>query len=186
MGGAGREAKRGGPDVTRSGAGESSPGSLPDPSTERPVHILVDADACPVKDDVLRVAARHALPVTFVAGSWMRITEGERVRLEVVDPSFDAADDRIVEHARPGSIVVTADIPLASRCLARGAQVLGTTGRPFTEDNIGEVLATRTLLADLRGAGETTRGPAAFTARDRSRFLQALDRMVHAARRMTG
>lgn len=164
---------------------ESFHESLPDPSTECRVHILVDADACPVKDEVLRVAKRHAVPVTFVAASWMRIAEGERVRLEVVDHGFDAADDRIVEHARRGSIVVTADIPLAARCLAKGAQVLGTTGRPFTEDNIGEVLATRALLADLRAAGEPTRGPAAFTARDRSKFLQELDRMVHAARRMT-
>ena len=148
-----------------------------------PVHILVDADACPVKEEVLRVAARHALPVTFVAASWMRIAEDERVRLEVVEQSFDAADDRIAELATRGSIVVTADIPLASRCLAKGAQVLGTTGRAFTADNIGEVLATRALLADLRAAGEPTRGPAPFNARDRSRFLQELDRMVHAARR---
>ena len=160
--------------------------SEPEPSTERRVQILVDADACPVKDEVLRVAARHALPVTFVAGSWMRIGDGERVRLEVVDRGFDAADDRIVELVTRGSIVVTADIPLASRCIARGAQVLGNTGRPFTEDNIGEALATRTLLADLRGAGEPTRGPAAFTARDRSRFLQELDRMVHVALRVVG
>ena len=172
--------------MTRSGAGEPSEESPPDPSTERRVHILVDADACPVKDEVLRVASRHAVHVTFVAGSWMRINDGERVRLEVVDQGFDAADDRIVEHVTRGSIVVTADIPLAARCLAKGAQVLGATGRPFTEDNIGDVLATRTLLADLRGAGEPTRGPAAFTARDRSRFLQVLDQMVHAALRMTG
>jgi len=160
--------------------------SSPESPAGRRVHILVDADACPVKDEVLRVAARHALAVTLVAGSWMRIGDGERVLLEVVDRGFDAADDRIVELVTPGSIVVTADIPLAARCLAKGAQVLGTTGRAFTEDNVGEALATRTLLADLRAAGETTRGPAAFTPRDRSRFLQELDRMVVAAQRMKG
>jgi len=158
----------------------------PEPVPEPQVQILVDADACPVKDEVLRVAARHDLPVTFVAASWMRIAESDRVRLEVVDRGFDAADDWIAEHATRGTIVVTGDIPLASRCIAKGAQVVGTTGHAFTEDNIGEVLATRTLLADLRAAGETTRGPAAFTPRDRSRFLQVLDRMVHAARRMKG
>ena len=147
------------------------------------MHILVDADACPVKEEVLRVAARHALRVTFVAGTSMRIPDDERVRLEIVDRGFDAADDWIVEHATRGNIVVTADIPLAARCLAIGAHVMGTTGRPFTEDNIGEALATRTLLADLRIAGERTRGPAAFSARDRSRFLQALEQMVQAARR---
>ncbi len=169
--------------MSLSGAGEPAPGQ--DPSSGG-VHILVDADACPVKDEVLRVAARHGAAVTFVAASWMRIAEDERVRLEVVERGFDAADDRIAELATRGSIVVTADIPLASRCLAKGAQVVGTTGRPFTEDNIGEALATRALLADLRGAGEPTRGPAAFTPRDRSRFLQELDRMVHAARRRKG
>src|SRR5678816_2739364 len=98
---------------------ESSHESPPDPPTEFRVQVLVDADACPVKDEVLRVAARHALPVTFVAGSWMRIGDGERVRLEVVDRGFDAADDRIVELVTPGCIVVTADIPLASRCIAK-------------------------------------------------------------------
>ncbi len=144
----------------------------------KPPHIYVDADACPVKSEVSRVADRHALPVTWVAASWMRVPDGGRVRLEVVTQGFDAADDWIVEHAQAGDIVVTSDIPLAARCLAVGVAALGTSGAPFTEDNIGDVLATRTLLADLRGAGETTQGPPPFTPRDRSRFLQALEAAV--------
>lgn len=122
----------------------------------------------------------------LVAASFMRVPDDARVSLEVVTQGFDAADDRIAELAGPADIVITADVPLAARCVARGAIVLGTTGRPFTEDNVGEALATRDLLADLRGAGETTRGPAPFSAQDRSRFLQALDNAVHAARRKGG
>ena len=141
-------------------------------------HVYVDADACPVKSEVSRVAERHDLPVTWVAASHMRVPEGGRVRLEVVTQGFDAADDWIVEHVTAGDIVVTADIALASRCLARGAAALGNTGAPFTEDNIGDAMATRTLLAELRGAGEITKGPRAFTARDRSRFLQSLEDAV--------
>ena len=149
-------------------------------------HIVVDADACPVKAEVYRVAERYALEVTLVAASWMRVPVDERVRLEVVDAGFDAADDWIAERVGPASIVITADIPLAARCLARGAYVLGPTGSPFTEANIGDVLATRDLLATLRGAGEVTGGPPPFDARDRSRFLQALDQAVHAVRRRIG
>ncbi len=147
------------------------------------VRIIVDADACPVKDEVYRVAERYALPVLLVAASWMRVPSHERISLEVVEQGFDAADDWIAQRAGPGDIVVTADIPLAARCLAAGALALGTTGRPFTQDNIGDALATRELLSELRGAGEVTRGPAPFEPRDRSRFLQALDAAVHAARR---
>jgi uncharacterized protein YaiI (UPF0178 family) len=147
------------------------------------VHIYVDADACPVKQEVFRVAARHTLPVTLVAGAWMRIPDDPRIRLVVVDQGFDAADDWIAGHVERGDIVVTGDIPLAARCLANGAYALGHTGRPFTEDNIGDALATRTLLADLRGAGEMTRGPAAFGSRDRSRFLEALEKAIQSARR---
>jgi hypothetical protein len=141
-------------------------------------HVYVDADACPVKSEVSRVAERHDLPVTWVAGSHMRVPEGGRVRIEVVAQGFDAADDWIVEHVAAGDIVVTADIALASRCLAKGAAALGNTGAPFTEDNIGDAMATRTLLAELRGAGEITKGPRAFTPRDRSRFLQSLEDAV--------
>jgi len=143
----------------------------------------VDADACPVKPEVYRVAERFALPVVLVADQWMRVPDNERITLVVVARAFDAADDRIVELADESAIVITADIPLAARCIDKGASVLSPTGRPFTEDNIGDTLATRNLLADLRGAGEVTGGPAPFGDRDRSRFLQALDTMVHAVRR---
>ena len=143
----------------------------------------MDADACPVKPEVYRVAERFALPVVLVADQWMRVPESERITLLVVARAFDAADDRIVELADGAAIVITADIPLAARCIDKGASVLSPTGRPFTEDNIGDTLATRNLLADLRGAGEVTGGPAPFGDRDRSRFLQALDAMVHAVRR---
>lgn len=141
-------------------------------------HLYVDADACPVKAEVFRVAARHSLPVTLVAGAWMRIPADARIHLEVVAQGFDAADDWIAEHAEPGDIVVTADVALASRCLAKGAAAIGSDGRPFTEDNIGDAMATRALMADLRGAGETTKGPPPFTPRDRSRFLQALESAI--------
>jgi uncharacterized protein YaiI (UPF0178 family) len=125
--------------------------------------------------------------VTLVAGTRMRFPPGQDIVLEVVEQGFDAADDWIASHAGPGDLVVTADIPLAARCVERGARVLGPTGRPFTEDNVGEALATRNLLADLRGAGlETTSGPAPFDPRDRSRFLQSLDQLLHALRRESG
>ena len=146
-------------------------------------HIYVDADACPVKDEVFRVAKRYQLRVTLVAGSWMRIPNEANLSLEVVDRGFDAADDWIAARAGRDDIVITADIPLAARCLERGATVLGTTGQPFTESNIGDALATRNLLAEMRGAGLDSGGPPPFEARDRSRFLQALDRAVHALRR---
>ena len=147
------------------------------------MHVYIDADACPVKEEVYRVAARHHLPVTLVAGAWMRTPGAARITLQVVEQGFDAADDWIVTHVQRDDIVVTADVPLASRCLAKGARVIGTTGRPFTEDNIGDAMATRALLSDLRGAGEVTRGPAPFDPRDRSRFLQALEEAVQLGQR---
>ena len=121
--------------------------------------------------------------MTLVAASAMWIPSSPGLTLVVVDQGFDAADDWIVAHAGRADIVVTADIPLAARCLERGAYALGPTGRPFTESNIGDVMATRNLLADLRGAGLDASGPPPFHARDRSRFLQALDRAVHTQRR---
>ena len=151
------------------------------------MRLYVDADACPVKPEIYRVAKRHGVGVTLVAASWLRVPPGQDIELEVVTQGFDAADDWIATHAGPGDIVVTADIPLAARCVARGARVLGNTGRPFTEENIGDALATRNLLSELRGAGlETASGPPPFDPRDRSRFLQALDQMIHAVRRETG
>ena len=123
------------------------------------LHIFIDADACPMKNEVFRVAGRYRLEVTLVANSWMRTPDERWISLEVVGDGFDAADDWIVEHVEPDDIVVTADIPLADRCLKAGARVIGTSGRPFTEDNIGPALATRGLLDELRGAGEITGGP---------------------------
>lgn len=147
------------------------------------LHIFVDADACPVKQEIYRVARRCRLAVTLVANARMRIPREPGIALQVVTDGFDAADDWIVGRVRPHDIVVTADIPLAHRCLRAGAGVIGPTGRRFTEDNIGQALATRDLLSDLRGAGEMTGGPPALTARDRSRFLQKLDEMIQAIRR---
>jgi len=129
------------------------------------------------------VASRYRLNVTLVANSWMRIPNERRIALEVVEDGLDAADDWIVEHVQPHDIVVTADIPLASRCLKEGARVIGSTGKPFTENNIGEAVATRDLLSDLRGAGEITGGPPPLTKRDRSYFLQQLDEVVQSIRR---
>ncbi|MEJ2583205.1 MAG: YaiI/YqxD family protein [Acidobacteriota bacterium] len=147
------------------------------------LHIFVDADACPVKKEVYRVAKRCGLDVTLVTNSWMRVPQERWLKLEVVGEGFDAADDWIVEHVEADDIVVTADIPLASRCIKKGARVIGTTGKPFTENNIGSALATRDLLSELRGAGEITGGPAPIDKRDRSRFLQELDQMIQSIRR---
>jgi hypothetical protein len=147
------------------------------------LHVFVDADACPVKQEVYRVAGRYRLEVTLVTNSWMRVPNESWIALEVVKDGLDAADDWIVEHVQAHDIVVTADIPLASRCLKKGASVVGSTGKPFTEVNIGEAVATRDLLSDLRGAGETTGGPPPLTKRDRSRFLQQLDQVIQSIRR---
>jgi uncharacterized protein YaiI (UPF0178 family) len=147
------------------------------------MRIFVDGDACPMKQEVYRVAARYDLEVTVVANSWMRIPEEGKIALQLVEGGFDMADDWIVGQLRPDDIVITADVPLASRCIAKGASVLGTTGNPFTEDNIGHVLATRNLLSELRESGMHTGGPAPIQKRDRSRFLQNLDTMIQAVLR---
>jgi uncharacterized protein YaiI (UPF0178 family) len=149
------------------------------------LHIFIDADACPVKNEVYRVAGRYSLDVTLVANSTMRIPEDPRITLEVVDSGFDAADDWIVEHLEPHDIVITADVLLASRCVKKTARVLGNTGKEFTDSNIGSAVATRDLMADLRGAGEITGGPAPLTKRDRSFFLQKLDQVIQSIRRTT-
>lgn len=145
--------------------------------------IFVDADACPVKGEVYRVARRYGLQVTLVANAWMRVPSENRIRLEVVADGFDAADDWIVMHVQPLDIVVTSDVVLASRCVKAGARVLGPNGKPFTEDNVGQAVAMRDLMADLRGAGEITGGPPPLQKRDRSRFLQKLDEVIQAIRR---
>jgi len=147
------------------------------------LHIFIDADSCPVKSEVYRVANRYGLDVTLVANSWMRVPNDRWIALEVVEDGFDAADDWIVEHVEPHDIVVTSDIPLASRCLKENARVIGPSGKPFTEDNIGQAVATRDLLSELRDAGEITGGPPPLNKRDRSRFLQQLDEMIQSIRR---
>lgn len=145
-------------------------------------HIYVDADACPVKAEAAKVAERHGLCITFVANAWLQVPRGTRVRMQVVAGKFDAADDWIAERVKPGDVVVTADIPLASRCLKEGANVLGPGGKPFTDNNIGDALATRELLADLRAYG-VGGGPPPFGPRDRSRFLEALELAVRETQR---
>lgn len=147
------------------------------------LHVFVDADACPVKEEVYRVAGRYGLEVTLVANSHMRVPGEAWIRLEVVDGGLDAADDWIVDHVAAHDIVITADILLADRCLKKGARVIGTTGKPFTEGNIGSAIATREILSELRDAGEITGGPPPIQKRDRSRFLQQLDEVIQSIRR---
>src|SRR3954466_15078606 len=145
--------------------------------------IYVDADACPVKDEVYRVARRYAIDVYVVANAPIRVPREDRIELVGVKGGFDAADDWIAERVGPGDIAITADIPLADRCLRRGARVLGPRGDEFTEDAIGDALATRALLDMLRQSGEIGGGPAPFGKADRSRFLSKLDEMIHAISR---
>ncbi len=145
--------------------------------------IYVDADACPVKEEIYRVARRYGTKVFVVANSPMRVPREENLEFVAVSGGFDVADDWIAERARAGDIVVTADIPLAGRCLQQGARVLGPTGLEFTEDAIGDALATRALLDMLRQSGDFRGGPSPFARSDRSRFLSKLDELIHAARR---
>ena len=147
------------------------------------LHIYVDADGCPVKDEVYRVAKRHQLSVTVVSNARIFVPGYEGIRLVLVEGRFDAADDWIVEHAATDDIVVTADIPLASRCLESGAVVLDQRGGAFTQDNIGSALANREMMSQLRDMGTITRGPAPFEPRDRSRFLHRLDETIRSIRR---
>lgn len=147
------------------------------------LEIYVDGDACPVKEEVLRVAERHQLLVHLVSNRWLRGPENPLVRRVVVTDGFDAADDWIAEHAGSGDIVVTADIPLAARCLKNGASVLGPTGRPFSEANIGMALAMRELKSQLRDAGEIRDHGPSFSKRDRSAFLQALESIITTLKR---
>ncbi len=142
------------------------------------LRVLVDADACPVKDEVYSVAARYGVTVTLVANMRLHLPARLRVELVVVSEGADAADDWIAEHVRAGDVVVTADIPLASRCIAARARVLGTNGRPFSEDSIGTALAMRELKSQLRDSGVQAGGPGPITAKDRSSFLSKLDELV--------
>ena len=145
--------------------------------------IYVDADACPVKAEVCKVARRYHLQVILVANARMRVAEPDLARLVVVDGGIDAADGWIAGEVAAGDIVITADIPLAARCVKRGARVLGPTGYELSDDNVGQALATRDLLADLRDAGAVLGGPPPFHPRDRSRFLQSLDQIIQDLRR---
>lgn len=140
--------------------------------------ILVDADACPVKDEITRVGSRHGIEMIFVANSGLRPSRDPLIRNVLVPQGADVADDWIAEAATARDVVVTADIPLASRALAKGATVMGPTGKPFTEASIGMALAMRELNQHLRETGESRGLNAGFTAKDRSRFLQALDEAV--------
>lgn len=145
--------------------------------------IYIDADACPVKPEIYRVAGRYGLKVYVVSNSYINVPRDPRVERVVVSDGFDAADNWIAEHAGPGDIVVTADIPLADRGLKAGAAVIGSTGVPFTTSSIGMAMANRELLSNLRAMGEVTGGPKPMTDRDRSRFLSALDETIQKIRR---
>ena len=149
----------------------------------KPISIYIDADACPVKQEIYRVAERHALKGTalkvfVVSNAPIAVPRDEMIERVVVGAGMDEADNWIAEHAKRGDIVVTADVPLASRCVKSGATVIAPNGKPFSEDSIGMTLATRNLLDSLRSAGEITGGPKPFSPRDRSEFLSALDRAI--------
>ncbi len=153
-----------------------------------PLRILVDADACPVKEEVYKVARRLKVPVQVVANSFLRIPDDPLIERVVVGDGFDAADDHIAGHADAASVVVTADILLADRCLKAGATVIAPTGKPFTDNSIGTAIATRAIMADLRaGAGIAGGGAPPFSRADRSRFLSTLDAaLVRLARTLKG
>ncbi len=144
-------------------------------ATRQPILVLIDADACPVKDETYRVAERHGVKTTVVANSGIHVPRDPLIERVVVASGLDVADDWIAERARPGVVVITADIPLAARCVKAGASVIAPNGKPFTEASIGMVLATRNLMDQLRSAGEITGGPKPFAPKDRSAFLSALD-----------
>jgi uncharacterized protein YaiI (UPF0178 family) len=147
------------------------------------LEIYVDADGCPVRDQVFRVAGRHGLRVLVVANSWLRLPDDPLVVRVTVGEGLDRADDWIAGRIDLGDIAITADVPLAHRCVSRGARAIAPDGRPFTEDSIGADLATRNLMTELRAAGEIGGGGRPFTNQDRSRFLGTLDAAIHAIRR---
>lgn len=140
-----------------------------------PIRILVDADACPVKEEIYKVAFRRSVAVRIVSNARLRVPEHPLIERIVVTDAFDAADDWIAEEADARAVVITADILLADRCLKAGAAVIAPTGRPFTTASIGGAIATRAIMADLRAGGDAVGGPPPFARADRSRFLQALD-----------
>ncbi|MGH1480482.1 MAG: YaiI/YqxD family protein [Geminicoccales bacterium] len=146
--------------------------------------LYVDADACPVKDEIYRVADRYELNVLVVANMWMRVPDHPRISLITVADGLDVADDWIADHVGVGDIAITADIPLAARCVKAGARAIGPSGHPFTEDSIGDTLATRNLMTELRETGEIRGGGRPFSKQDRSRFLQTLDTAIQAIKRI--
>ncbi|WP_395696663.1 YaiI/YqxD family protein [Methylocella sp.] len=148
-----------------------------------PITIFVDADACPVKEEVYRVAERRAVRVVVVANRPILVPRAAFVERAVVEAGADAADDFIAARAAPGTVTITADVPLAARCVAAGGEAISPTGKAFTSANVGLALATRDLMAELRKAGEQTRGPKPFSRKDRSAFLAALDLAVVRLRR---
>lgn len=154
-------------------------------SESKPIEIFVDADACPVKDEVYRVARRHGLKVHVISNGGIRPSADPMIETVIVDQGPDAADDWIAERVAAGDIVVTADIPLADRCLKKGAEVIGPTGRPFTQSSIGAALAQRSIMEHLRSTGEVTGGPKPFSPADRSRFLSELDQAINRSKRRT-
>ncbi len=154
------------------------PGMTPGPI------LYIDADACPVKDEVYRVADRYGLKVFVVSNAWINTPRASFIEQVVVDAGPDVADDWIAERAGPGDVVITADIPLADRCLKAGAQALKSNGQPFTADSIGSALAGRMVGEHLRSMGVATSGPPPFGPRDRSNFLQALDQAVVRAKKV--
>jgi uncharacterized protein YaiI (UPF0178 family) len=152
-------------------------------TTNSPIRILIDADACPVKEEVYRVAARHGLPVTVVAQGFIRVPDDPMIERVAAGTAPDAADDWIAAHTDARSIVVTSDIPLASRVVKAGGVPIAPNGRVYTEDDIGMALAMRDLMTNLRSAGEATSGPKPFTPKDRSAFLSALETAIRRMRR---
>lgn len=150
------------------------------------VRILVDADACPVKEEVYRVAFRREVPVTVVSNMRIRVPDHFLIERVVVSDKFDAADDWIAEQADARAVVITGDILLADRCLKAGATVIGHNGKPFTTASIGSAIAMRAIMADLRAGGDAVGGPAPFVKADRSRFLQALDEAIVVTERKGG
>jgi len=163
---------------------ESAPTNRPEvPDLNVTTRIYVDADACPVKDEIYKVAIRHGLPVSVVAGNFIRVPQDPLIERIAAGAGMDAADDWIAERAGKGDVVITADIPLASRCVKAGADVIAPNGKPFTEQSIGMTLAVRNLMTDLRSSGEVTGGPKSFAPRDRSTFLSALDQTIRRIQR---
>ena len=158
----------------------SNPTQVPDLNTTR---IYVDADACPVKDEIYKITIRHGLPVSVVAGNFIRVPQDPLIERIAAGSGMDAADDWIAERATKGDVVITSDIPLASRCVKAGAEVIAPNGKAFTEASIGMALAVRNLMTDLRSSGEITGGPKPPGPRDRSNFLSALDQIIRRIQR---